>query len=178
MLLRKKSMEMLRPDTKDSKYWYKMTIKSITILSKNNAADSGQFNKRLCRAPVSISESSTLTYQLKSFERQTPLGGFETLRFPRTTVKMFYEPFIFVVDVVHYDMFPKSDKRSEEHPVDGGSGSSHSELRGFFSSPCGRKSSSKKVMVRFRIKLWYNSGIRQATPFTDDNEVNFIMISL
>ncbi|ETN69523.1 hypothetical protein NECAME_05236 [Necator americanus] len=88
-------------------------------------------------------------------------------------VKMFYKPFIFVVDVVHDGIFPKADKRSEELP-DGDS--SLSELRGFFSPPCERKSSSKKAMVRSHIKLWYNSDIFQAKPFTDDYVVNFIMI--
>ncbi|ETN84301.1 hypothetical protein NECAME_06934 [Necator americanus] len=89
---------------------------------------------------------------------------------------MFYKPFIFVVDVVHDGIFQKADKRSEEFLVDDDSGSSLSELRGFFSSPCERKSSSKKTMVRSRIKLWYSSDIRQAKHFTDDDVVNFIMI--
>ncbi|KAK6742098.1 hypothetical protein RB195_009766 [Necator americanus] len=104
------------------------------------------------------------------------LGGFETLRFPRTVVEMFYKPFIFVDDVVHDGIFPNADKRSEELPADDSSGSSPSELCGFFSSPCERKSSLKKAMVRSCIKLWYNSDIRQAKSFTDDDMVSFIMI--
>ncbi|KAK6744348.1 hypothetical protein RB195_011197 [Necator americanus] len=89
---------------------------------------------------------------------------------------MFYKPFIFVVDVVHDRVLSKADWRSEELPVDGSSGSSLGELRGFFCSLCERKSSSKKAIIRSRIKLWYNSDIRPAKSFTDDDVVNFIMI--
>ncbi|ETN84006.1 hypothetical protein NECAME_07102 [Necator americanus] len=51
---------------------------------------------------------STLAYQLKSFKRQAPLGGFKTLSLLRAVVKVFNEPVIFLFDVVHCGIFPKA----------------------------------------------------------------------
>ncbi|ETN81585.1 hypothetical protein NECAME_17871, partial [Necator americanus] len=44
---------------------------------------------------------STLAFQLKSFKGQVSLGGFETLSLLRAVTKMFNEPVVFLVDVVH-----------------------------------------------------------------------------
>ncbi|ETN69653.1 putative aspartate--tRNA ligase [Necator americanus] len=54
---------------------------------------------------------STLAYQLKSFKGQASLGGFKTLKtlsLLRAVVKVFNEPVIFLVDVVHCGIFPKA----------------------------------------------------------------------
>ncbi|ETN80551.1 hypothetical protein NECAME_09071 [Necator americanus] len=51
---------------------------------------------------------STLAYQLKSFKRQASLGDFRTLSLLRAVVKVFNEPVIFLVDVVHCGIFPKA----------------------------------------------------------------------
>ncbi|KAK6762365.1 hypothetical protein RB195_023181 [Necator americanus] len=118
---------------------------------------------------------STLAYQLKSFKRQAPPGGFKTLSLLRAVVKVFDKPVIFLVDVVHCRIFPKAGQRSEEIPVDGSPGISLSEFGGFLCSPCEGKFSSE-AMVRSRIELWYNSDIRQAEPFIDDDVVYFITV--
>ncbi|ETN81116.1 hypothetical protein NECAME_08701 [Necator americanus] len=49
----------------------------------------------------------TLAYQLKSFKRKASLGGFKTLSLLRA-VKVFNEPVVFLVDVVHCGIFPKA----------------------------------------------------------------------
>ncbi|ETN77916.1 hypothetical protein NECAME_10700 [Necator americanus] len=51
---------------------------------------------------------STLAYQLKSFKRQASLGGFRTLSLLRAVVKLFNEPVMFLVDVVHCGIFAKA----------------------------------------------------------------------
>ncbi|KAK6737599.1 hypothetical protein RB195_019980 [Necator americanus] len=61
-------------------------------------------------------------------------------------------------------------------PVNDSFGTSHSGLRGFLFSLDKRESSPEKVMVRSRIKLWYNCDIRRTKSFTDDNVVNFITV--
>ncbi|KAK6757014.1 hypothetical protein RB195_015068 [Necator americanus] len=90
---------------------------------------------------------SALAYQLKSFKRQAPLGGFKTLSLLRAVVKVFNEPIIFLVDIVHCRIFPKAGYRSEEIPVDDSTGISLSEHGGFLCSPCEGKSSSEEAMV-------------------------------
>ncbi|KAK6760547.1 hypothetical protein RB195_021856 [Necator americanus] len=117
-----------------------------------------------------------LAYQLKSFKRQAPPGGFKTLSLLRAVVKVFDKPVIFLVDVVHCRIFPKAGQRSEEIPVDGSPGISLSELGGFLCSPCEGKSSTEEAMVRSRIELWYNTDVRQAEPFIDDDVVYFITV--
>ncbi|ETN76203.1 hypothetical protein NECAME_11845 [Necator americanus] len=73
--------------------------------------------------------------------------GFETLSPLRAVVKVFNEPVIFLVDVVHCGIFPKTGERSEEIP---------------------------EAMVRLRVELWHNSDVHQAEPFIDDDVAYFI----
>ncbi|KAK6752532.1 hypothetical protein RB195_003759 [Necator americanus] len=84
---------------------------------------------------------------------------------------------IFLVDVVHCRIFPKAVQCSEEIPADDSPGISLSELGGLLCSPCDGKSSSEEAMVRSRIELWYNSDVRQAEPFIDDDVVYLITVS-
>ncbi|KAK6744042.1 hypothetical protein RB195_011002 [Necator americanus] len=49
---------------------------------------------------------SMLAYQLKSFEKQASFGGFKTLSLPRVVLKVFNEPVVFLVNVVHCGIFP------------------------------------------------------------------------
>ncbi|KAK6744514.1 hypothetical protein RB195_011311 [Necator americanus] len=72
---------------------------------------------------------------------------------------------------------PKSQLAYRRIPVNDSSGSSLYELGGIFSSPCERKYSPKKAMFLSRMKLWSNSDILLAKPLTNNDVLNFIMIS-